>query len=162
MPQLLILGLSFSKAPLQASTSSSWARSGKPSRTRYSSSFHEPRRIFTLPARHCELNGPNRVILSPLSGAVLTVKPLSARQVKCLALTGLPRILTEPDAYPCAVLRGGIAPYVGVLLFAHYVSSWPWAQAQIAGIALSTTSVAVVYAVMVETGFDETEIGRLF
>jgi hypothetical protein len=47
------------------STSSSRARSGKPSRTRNSSSFQEPRRIFTLPARHCELNGPNRVSLSP-------------------------------------------------------------------------------------------------
>src|SRR5437763_7791525 len=52
---------------------------GKPSRTRNSSSFHEPRRIFTLPARHCELNGPNLVSLSPLSGAGVTVKPLSAR-----------------------------------------------------------------------------------
>src|SRR5215472_16021881 len=60
-------GLSISKAPLQASTSS-WARSGKPSRKRNSSSFHAPRRIFTLPARHCELKGPKRVRLSPLSG----------------------------------------------------------------------------------------------
>jgi Kef-type K+ transport system membrane component KefB len=33
--------------------------------------------------------------------------------------------------------------------------------AQIAGIALSTTSVAVVYAVMVETGLNETDIGKL-
>src|SRR6516165_11343319 len=63
-------GLSISRAPLQASTSSSCARSGKPSRTRNSSSFHEPRRILTLPARHCELNGPNRVSLSPLSVAL--------------------------------------------------------------------------------------------
>jgi Kef-type K+ transport system membrane component KefB len=56
---------------------------------------------------------------------------------------------------------GFFAPYLGVLFFAHYVSGWPWAQAQIAGIALSTTSVAVVYAVMVETGFNETEIGKI-
>jgi Kef-type K+ transport system membrane component KefB len=34
-------------------------------------------------------------------------------------------------------------------------------QAQIAGIALSTTSVAVVYAVMVETGLNKTEIGKI-
>src|SRR5258708_31483371 len=74
MPQLFIWGLSISKAPLQASTASSWARSGKPSRTRNRSSFQAPRRIFTLPARHCELNGPNRVSLSPLSGAGVTVK----------------------------------------------------------------------------------------
>jgi hypothetical protein len=31
-----------------------------------------------------------------------------ARHVKRLALTGLPRVLTKPDADPCAVLRGGI------------------------------------------------------
>jgi Kef-type K+ transport system membrane component KefB len=56
---------------------------------------------------------------------------------------------------------GFFAPYLGVLAFAHFVSGWPWPQAQIAGIALSTTSVAVVYAVMVETGFNETEIGKI-
>lgn len=56
---------------------------------------------------------------------------------------------------------GFVAPYLGVLAYAHFVSGWPWPQAQIAGIALSTTSVAVVYAVMVETGFNETEIGKI-
>jgi Kef-type K+ transport system membrane component KefB len=56
---------------------------------------------------------------------------------------------------------GFFAPYLGVLLYAHYVIHWPWDQAQIAGISLSTTSVAVVYAVMVETGFNRTEIGKI-
>jgi Kef-type K+ transport system membrane component KefB len=50
---------------------------------------------------------------------------------------------------------------MGVLGWAHFVSGWPWAQAQIAGIALSTTSVAVVYAVMVETGLNRAEIGKI-
>src|SRR3546814_333350 len=54
-----------------------------------------------------------------------------------------------------------LAPYLGVLLYAHYVVGWSWPQAQIAGISLSTTSVAVVYAVMVETGFNKTEIGKI-
>lgn len=58
-------------------------------------------------------------------------------------------------------VAGFIAPYLGVLAYAHFVSGWPWPQAQIAGIALSTTSVAVVYAVMVETGFNRTEIGKV-
>lgn len=58
-------------------------------------------------------------------------------------------------------LVGFFAPYLGVLAFAHFVSGWPWPQAQIAGIALSTTSVAVVYAVMVETGFNEIELGKI-
>lgn len=56
---------------------------------------------------------------------------------------------------------GFLAPYLGVLAYAYFVLDWPWAQAQIAGIALSTTSVAVVYAVMVETGYNRTEIGKI-
>jgi Kef-type K+ transport system membrane component KefB len=56
---------------------------------------------------------------------------------------------------------GFFAPYLGVLFYAHYLIHWPWDQAQIAGISLSTTSVAVVYAVMVETGFNRTEIGKI-
>jgi Kef-type K+ transport system membrane component KefB len=56
---------------------------------------------------------------------------------------------------------GFLAPFLGVLLCIHYLLKWPWPQAEIGGIALSTTSVAVVYAVMVETGFNETEMGRV-
>jgi Kef-type K+ transport system membrane component KefB len=47
-----------------------------------------------------------------------------------------------------------------VRLFAQFVLGWPLHQAQIAGIALSTTSVAVVYAVMIEGGFGETPMGK--
>jgi Kef-type K+ transport system membrane component KefB len=56
---------------------------------------------------------------------------------------------------------GFFAPYLGVLAYAHYAIHWPWNQAQIAGISLSTTSVAVVYAVMVETGFNRSEMGKI-
>ncbi len=58
-------------------------------------------------------------------------------------------------------LVGFFAPYIGCLLLARYGLGWPWPQAQIAGIALSTTSVAVVYAVMVETGYNRTELGKI-
>jgi Kef-type K+ transport system membrane component KefB len=58
-------------------------------------------------------------------------------------------------------LVGFFAPYTGCLLLAHYGLGWPWPQAQIGGIALSTTSVAVVYAVMVETGYNRTELGKI-
>src|SRR2546429_2005596 len=58
-------------------------------------------------------------------------------------------------------LMGFFAPYVGCLLLARYGLGWSWPEAQIAGIALSTTSAAVVYAVMVETGFNDTEIGKI-
>ena len=56
---------------------------------------------------------------------------------------------------------GFLAPYGGVFCFVYYVVGWPWDQAQIAGISLSTTSVAVVYAVMIETGFNRTELGKI-
>jgi Kef-type K+ transport system membrane component KefB len=56
---------------------------------------------------------------------------------------------------------GFVAPYLGVLFYARLIEGWDWPQAQIAGIALSTTSVAVVYAVMVETGFNKTELGKV-
>ena len=58
-------------------------------------------------------------------------------------------------------LMGFFAPYLGCLLLARYSLGWPWPEAQIAGIALSTTSVAVVYAVMVETGYNRTELGKI-
>jgi Kef-type K+ transport system membrane component KefB len=54
-----------------------------------------------------------------------------------------------------------LLPYLGCMLAARYVVGWPWPQAQIAGISLSTTSVAVVYAVMVETGLNKTELGKI-
>jgi Kef-type K+ transport system membrane component KefB len=53
-----------------------------------------------------------------------------------------------------------LLPFVCVWLFAQFVLGWPLHQAQIAGIALSTTSVAVVYAVMIEGGFGETPMGK--
>src|SRR6516165_633241 len=58
-------------------------------------------------------------------------------------------------------VMGFFAPYLGCLLLARYGLGWPWPQAQIGGIALSTTSVAVVYAVMVETGYNRTELGKI-
>jgi Kef-type K+ transport system membrane component KefB len=53
------------------------------------------------------------------------------------------------------------APFVGAMLYARYASGWDWDAAMICGIALSTTSVAVVYAVMIETGLNETDFGKL-
>jgi Kef-type K+ transport system membrane component KefB len=52
------------------------------------------------------------------------------------------------------------APFVVVGLLAYYGLGWNHRQAEIAGIALSTTSLAVVYAVLVETGLNETVVGK--
>jgi Kef-type K+ transport system membrane component KefB len=52
-------------------------------------------------------------------------------------------------------------PVVGAFAVAYFALDWNLHAAEIAGIALSTTSVAVVYAVMVETGLNRDELGKL-
>ncbi len=54
-----------------------------------------------------------------------------------------------------------LAPFLGVLAFSFWLAGWSYQQSLIAGIALSTTSVAVVYAVLVENGLNQTELGKL-
>ena len=54
-----------------------------------------------------------------------------------------------------------LLPFLGAMGYAYYIGGWSFPQAAIAGISLSTTSVAVVYAVMIETGYNETELGKL-
>lgn len=56
---------------------------------------------------------------------------------------------------------GFLAPFLAAALYAYFVSGWEWNASLICGIALSTTSVAVVYAVMIETGLNDTELGKL-
>lgn len=58
-------------------------------------------------------------------------------------------------------VMGFIAPFLAVLFYTRYICGWHWPEAEIAGIALSTTSVAVVFAVMIETGFNRTELGKI-
>jgi len=54
-----------------------------------------------------------------------------------------------------------LIPFICVWMFAQYVLGWELHQAQIAGIALSTTSVAVVYAVMIEKKLSDTSMGKM-
>jgi Kef-type K+ transport system membrane component KefB len=54
-----------------------------------------------------------------------------------------------------------LLPFLGVWMFAQFGLGWPMQQAQIAGFALSTTSVAVVYAVMIEGGLSSTAMGKM-
>lgn len=55
---------------------------------------------------------------------------------------------------------GFVAPFVGCGVIAYYLLGWSVQASLLAGIALSTTSMAVVYAVMLETGFNKTEFGK--
>jgi len=58
-------------------------------------------------------------------------------------------------------LIGFFAPFLGAWFFTQFLLGWPLKQAQLTGIALSTTSVAVVYSVMVEKGLEKTNLGKL-
>ncbi len=57
-------------------------------------------------------------------------------------------------------LAGFFAPFLGSAAVAYYVLRWDLMPSWLAGVALSTTSVAVVYAVMLELGFNVTEYGK--
>jgi Kef-type K+ transport system membrane component KefB len=52
-------------------------------------------------------------------------------------------------------------PLIGAFGFCLGVLHWNMHAAEIGGVALSTTSVAVVYAVMVETGLNKQDLGKL-
>jgi Kef-type K+ transport system membrane component KefB len=57
-------------------------------------------------------------------------------------------------------LVGFFAPFLGAAAVAHLVLGWSISSSWLAGVALSTTSVAVVYAVMLELGLNRTEFGK--
>jgi Kef-type K+ transport system membrane component KefB len=52
-------------------------------------------------------------------------------------------------------------PFAGAFGFCRFILQWQLHAAEIGGVALSTTSVAVVYAVMVETGLNKQDLGKL-
>jgi len=52
------------------------------------------------------------------------------------------------------------APFAVVGMVAYYALDWTRRQAEIGGLALSTTSLAVVYAVLVETGLNRELVGK--
>ena len=52
------------------------------------------------------------------------------------------------------------APFAVIGLLAYYALNWNHRQAEIGGLALSTTSLAVVYAVLVETGLNRELVGK--
>jgi Kef-type K+ transport system membrane component KefB len=72
------------------------------------------------------------------------------------------RILREKKAESFGIgALSFITPFLGTMLLCHYWLGWDWPASKLAGIALSTTSLAVVYAVLVETGLTKTEIGKV-
>jgi glutathione-regulated potassium-efflux system ancillary protein KefC len=51
-------------------------------------------------------------------------------------------------------------PFLGCTAAAYYLLGWDIMPSWLAGVAMSTTSVAVVYAVMLEFGFNVTDYGK--
>ncbi len=91
------------------------------------------------------LAGTGAIVLTFLAGA--EIEPVAfKRNLKASLIIGILSFLL---------------PFTGAWLFTFYVAHWDMQAALIAGIALSTTSVAVVYAVMIETKLNETDLGRL-
>ncbi|HEX6531436.1 MAG TPA: cation:proton antiporter [Nitrospira sp.] len=84
------------------------------------------------------------VVLTFLAGAELDPEAVKAK-------------LTEVSIVG---LVGFMAPFLGCTAVAYYVLGWDVNASWLAGVALSTTSMAVVYAVMFETGFNKTEFGK--
>ena len=84
------------------------------------------------------------VLLTFLAGAELEAKVIR-RKLKEVTVVGL---------------VGFFAPFLGCTAIAHYALGWGLRASLLCGVALSTTSMAVVYAVMLETGFNKTEFGK--
>ena len=108
-------------------------------------------------------------------GALIGTEALGARSpwIAFLAGTGAivltflagaevdPTVLRTKGKESFAIgLVGFFGPFLTVTAIAHFALGWTARSSWLAGIALSTTSVAVVYAVMLELGFNRTEFGK--
>ncbi|HSZ50523.1 MAG TPA: cation:proton antiporter [Caulobacteraceae bacterium] len=57
-------------------------------------------------------------------------------------------------------VAGFVAPFLSCAACAYFLLHWGLRESWLAGVALSTTSVAVVYAVMLEFGLNRTNFGK--
>ena len=90
------------------------------------------------------LSGAGAIVLTFLAGAELdpTVFRAKWKQATLLGLAGF------------------FAPFLGCTAVAHYILHWNAQACWLTGVAMSTTSVAVVYAVMLELGLNRTDFGK--
>lgn len=90
------------------------------------------------------LSGTGAILLTFLAGAELDPVVFKAKW-------------KEATAVGCISF---FAPFLGCTAVAWYFLDWSQEASWLAGIALSTTSVAVIYAVMLEFGFNKTDYGK--
>jgi glutathione-regulated potassium-efflux system ancillary protein KefC len=91
------------------------------------------------------LAGAGSVVLTFLAGAELEPEAFRRRWRESTALG----------------LVGFGAPFLGAAWAARFLLGWDPRASWLAGVALSTTSVAVVYAVLLELGLNRTEFGKV-
>jgi Kef-type K+ transport system membrane component KefB len=72
----------------------------------------------------------------------------------------VPQLVREWKASVSIGLVSFFAPFIVVALVTYYGLDWSLRAAEIGGLALSTTSLAVVYAVLVETGLNRELVGK--
>jgi Kef-type K+ transport system membrane component KefB len=101
-----------------------------------------------LPGTNAEwlrfLASSGAVLLTFLAGAELNPSVMR-KKVKEVSVVGL---------------VGFLAPFLGCAAIAYFILGWNPQASLLGGVALSTTSMAVVYAVMLETGLNKTEFGK--
>ena len=90
------------------------------------------------------LAGTGAIVLTFLAGAELDPEVFKLKWKEATALG----------------IAGFVAPFLGCAAVANFWLGWDRQASWLAGVALSTTSVAVVYAVMLETGLNQTTFGK--
>lgn len=90
------------------------------------------------------LSGAGAIVLTFLAGAELDPKVFKAKWKLATAVG----------------IAGFTAPFLGCAAAAYFLLGWAPMPSWLAGVALSTTSVAVVYAVMLESGLNRTDFGK--
>jgi len=91
------------------------------------------------------LSGFGGILLTFLAGAEVDLVILREKAKESLFIGGI----------------SFLAPFLGAIAYCHWITHWTLSASIIGGIALSTTSLAVVYAVLVETGLTNYEIGKI-
>jgi len=117
----------------------------------------------------------SEIVVGTVIGALIGTAALGTDQswIKFLSSTGAvvltflagaeldPVVLRKSWKEASAIgLISFLAPFLGCTAAAYWWLGWSTQASWLAGIALSTTSVAVVYAVMLEFGFNKTDYGK--
>jgi Kef-type K+ transport system membrane component KefB len=121
-------------------------------------------------------NALSEIVVGTIAGAFLGTALLGVDEswirfmagAGAIVLTFLAGTELDPDAFrrqwkeaTAIGLISFFAPFIGCAAGAYWLLGWSTQASLLAGIAMSTTSVAVVYAVMLEFGFNRTDYGKM-